>query len=80
LSLGEWSAVVREVADYDLDRAERIARTWPVDDVLHAYLDRLRRTAVEEHRNALVVWASLAPHLKKRTPPPATPAILKDSD
>lgn len=66
------------MAGHDQGRAETIAQQWSVNELLHAYLDQVRRDAVEEHRNALVVWASLAPHLKKKTPPPAIPAILKD--
>jgi hypothetical protein len=72
--------VVRAVAGHDQPRAESIAQHWSVNELLHAYLAQARRDAVEEHRNALVVWAALAPHLRKKTPPPAIPAILKGPD
>ena len=66
-----------EVAAHDYARALDVCR-WPVIEVLHAYQERLRRRAVEEYRNACLVWASLAPWQKKKTAPPAVPEILKD--
>lgn len=69
--------MLREVAGFDHDLAERVKR-WPVLEVLHAFQDRLRVRATEQYRNALLVWASLAPWQKKKTPPPQVPDILKD--
>jgi len=55
-----------------------IAGAWPVCEVLHAYLHAMKRNAIEEYRNALLVWASLAPHQRKKSQPPKLPAILRE--
>lgn len=68
---------MRAVARYDHDRALAVC-TWPLVEVLHAYLDYARRSALQQYRHAVSVWIVNAPWRKKKIDPPALPDILKD--
>lgn len=46
--------------------------------MLHAMRAKLIRDARAEYREALVLWALLAPHQKRPDDPPELPAILQD--
>lgn len=50
---------------------------WPLHEVLLAYVERLRDSALETYQHATLVWAMTAPHSKKPSKPPRAPAILK---
>jgi hypothetical protein len=45
-------------------------------DLLHALRYELRARATQRYHTELTVWATLAPHVKKQTPPPNLPEIL----
>lgn len=42
-----------------------------------AYIERMKDAALRSYTTDLLVWSSLAPHMRKKTDPPAVPAILK---
>jgi hypothetical protein len=42
-----------------------------------AYIERMRNAALRAYETELLVWSSLAPHQRRKTDPPAIPAILK---
>lgn len=65
------------VSGYDEDRSRAIVR-WPLVEVLNACMEKLRRNALEQYRNSLLVWAALAPWQKKKSQAPQPPDILKD--
>lgn len=71
---GDWSAVVRELADHDFDKAKRVLR-WPVREALLAYVERLRQQAWQAYRNELQVWAAIAPHSSKPPDAPKPPTF-----
>jgi hypothetical protein len=74
---GRWAGLVRELADQDHEKAQRILR-WPLREALHAYRSRMRQYALEDYRHRLIVWAITAPYVKgadRRAP--ALPAILR---
>ncbi len=50
---------------------------WQLRDVLLAYLAWLRRQASTEFKHSQVVWALIAPHVKKPPTQPKLPAILE---
>jgi hypothetical protein len=52
---------------------------WPVREALLAFLDHLKKEAVEQYRHECLMWAVLNPHRKKSKSPPNVPAILKES-
>ncbi len=74
---GRWAGLVRELADQDHEKAQRILR-WPLREALHAYRSRMRRYALEDYRHRLLVWAVTAPYLKGDRRLPALPPILRD--
>jgi hypothetical protein len=73
--LGEWSLVVRSVAEWDFDRIPRLL-SWPLRDLFLAYLAILKRDAIARYHHDLMIWAVLAPHRKESTKPPRLPRIL----
>lgn len=68
--------MVRDVAGHDPARVEE---TWnrPLRDVFLAYIEQMRRRALERYRAELLVWAVLAPYQKRGQSPPSIPSILK---
>lgn len=64
------------MAGHDYDRALRVTR-WPIREAMLAYLDMMRRQALEDYRVEYQVWAALAPHAAKKMDPPKKPAILR---
>lgn len=68
--------MVRDVADHDAARIERVWN-WPLRDIFLAYIERMRRRALERYRAELLVWAVLAPYQKRAQDPPSIPSILK---
>lgn len=74
MNLGRYERLVREVARYDVDAAERIA-SWPVREVLIAHLARQQEAAIEAYREGAALWAALAPHMKKAPAAPRSPKI-----
>lgn len=76
---GRWASLVRELADHDHEKAQRILR-WPLREALHAYRSRMRRYALEDYRHRLIVWAVTAPYLKGGDRhAPGIPAILRET-
>jgi len=76
LDLGPWDGLLRDLSGGDYARACEIAR-WPVVEVLHAYMHRLKSMAADEYRQRILVWASIArAGSKRRAPEP--PAILSE--
>jgi hypothetical protein len=67
--------MIRELSDCSPVRAQAIL-DWPTRETLLAYVERLKRAALEEYRHATLVWAQLAPHTKKERKPPRLPSIL----
>jgi hypothetical protein len=52
--------------------------TWPLRDVLLAYLAILKKEAQARYEQDLQIWAALAPHQKTPESPPRLPKILKN--
>lgn len=50
---------------------------WALRDIFLAYIERLRENARRNYEIELTVWATLAPHQKRRTDPPKLPRILR---
>ena len=67
--------MVRELADYDPQRA-RVVYRWPLREACLAYRARMRAAAAADYRHELAVWAAIAPHSSKRLDAPKPPAIL----
>lgn len=78
---GQWAGMVRAVAGFDHDKAQRILG-WPLSEALEAFEDVLRRDALAQFRHEEQVWALLAPHVPKgsRKRPPERPPILRGND
>ena len=72
---GDWSQLIRELSRYDYDKAQQIL-CWPVREALVAFIAYLKEEATKAYRHEMLVYASLAPHLKKPEPP-KLPEILK---
>ena len=70
---------MRELAGHDFRRAIEVTR-WPLLDVLLAYRARLRELALEEWRYRRLVWSIETTFAKRRSRPPAPPAILRRRD
>lgn len=76
LGLGAWDEVVRQVARYDYEQAQRVA-SWPANEVLHAHVAAMREHAGQAYRHRMLVWAPLA--VRQKDPrPPKPPAILDE--
>ena len=73
LDFGEWNGVVRTVAGFDYERALVIA-TWPLVEVMHAYLNHARMRAHADYRQAVMVFAT---RRNPKASPPKFPAILE---
>lgn len=43
-----------------------------------AFVERMKEEAAAQYRNDLLVWAAMAPHMKKKAKPPQIPAVLRD--
>lgn len=68
--------MVRELADWDPERAQVVLR-WPLREALLAYVERLKAHAQAQYEHAMLLWASIAPYAKGARQPDL-PAILKD--
>lgn len=66
------------MSDWDPVHARKVVK-WSLREALLAYLARLRKEAMENHRIEFLVWAMLAPYGKKKTDPPRLPDILRGS-
>jgi hypothetical protein len=42
-----------------------------------AYVERMKDAALRSYKAEVLVWATLAPHQRRKKDPPAIPAILK---
>lgn len=71
-----WAPVVRELAGGNYHEAAIVSR-WPIREALMAYLERVKREAMETYRMEFLAWASMAPHSAKKIDPPEIPDILK---
>lgn len=69
--------MVRELSDYDYDRALRIA-DWPIREGLIALSHRIREQAREGYDQSSLLWTISAPYRKRGAQPPAIPRSLKD--
>jgi hypothetical protein len=75
-NVGDWDALVRELAGHDPARMVAVVR-WPVREALLAYVDRMKQAELEQFRwNTLTWWVS-ADKVKKPGKPPAVPPILR---
>jgi hypothetical protein len=45
--------------------------------LLLAYVERMRAAALRSYETEVLVWATLAPHQKRASKPPALPRILR---
>ncbi len=74
--------LIRELADYDYDRAVRIL-DWPIREGMLAYVAKLRRVALEQWRWSRMEWAALKlvkpGKTGKLVDPPKMPRILRDA-
>jgi hypothetical protein len=50
---------------------------WPLRDVMLAFIERMRDSALRSYELELLVWSALAPHQRKKTDPPRLPRVLK---
>jgi len=74
---GQWDRLVRVLAAYNPLRCPEILG-WPLRDALLAYEEHLKERAREDYKDAVLVFAVLAPHLKKGAKPPKIPRILRE--
>ena len=51
---------------------------WPIREGLLCAIDRMREQARQQYMQELQMWATLSPHLKKKTPAPKPPPILRN--
>lgn len=79
MKYGEWSPVLRYVADYDHDEIQRLL-DWPLRELLLRYLFKLRQDAQRKYELSVKIWAALVPHqeAKKRKKAPQIPRILRE--
>ena len=75
-SLGDFEALIRQVAAGDADRL-RLVMAWPLRDIMLAYVECMKAAAQRGYEIEMLVWSSLAPHQRKKTDPPAIPRILR---
>lgn len=71
--------MVRELAGYDWDRAQRVVN-WPLREALLAFENLLQREAADVYAREVQTWAQLAPHMKKKSKPPKPPEILRKNN
>jgi hypothetical protein len=50
---------------------------WPVRELLLAFIECWKDSALASYRHAQTMWAILAPHSGKNLKPPKVPRILK---
>lgn len=68
--------MVRELAEYDPDRAAHVLH-WLIREGLLRYVHLLRERARRQYELAVLVWAPQAPYAEKGSKPPDLPKILK---
>lgn len=76
MDFGEWGDVVRELADYQVDRYVTVSR-WPLAECLVAYESRLKRHAARNHQMAVITWA-IGAQAGSKARQPEQPDVLKD--
>ena len=67
---------MREVGGQQWDRILEVW-DWPIREVMLAYIERMKLSALRSYETQLLVWSALAPHQKKRSDPPAIPKLLR---
>ena len=68
--------MVRAIAGYDYRAAHDVMR-WPLVELLHAYLHRLKAQAMDDYKHRLLMWSQTVAFRKdKQAPKP--PAILDE--
>jgi hypothetical protein len=50
---------------------------WPLRDLMLAYIESMRVSALRSYEVELLVWSALAPHQRRKTDPPALPRVLR---
>jgi hypothetical protein len=50
---------------------------WPLRDLMLAYVECMRMSALRTYETELLVWSALAPHQRRKTDPPAIPRVLR---
>jgi hypothetical protein len=68
--------MIREVANFDPARVE-VVLDWGLRDVLLAYVAILKERERTKYYVDLLLWAMLAPYVKRKERPPQLPKILK---
>lgn len=72
-----WDDLIRLVAGYDHDKAERVLY-WPLEEALLALRDKMQRDALAAWQSERLIYAVLAPWVKKGgMQPPPVPPILR---
>jgi hypothetical protein len=75
--MGEWGAMVRDLADYDPGRYAQVLK-WPLAEALSAYEAGLKADAAHDYETQVKVWSTLAATgATKEKKPPKLPDILK---
>jgi hypothetical protein len=50
---------------------------WPLRELMLAYIECMRASALRRYETELLVWSALAPHQRRKTEPPAIPKVLR---
>jgi hypothetical protein len=50
---------------------------WPLREIMLAYVESMKVSARRNYELELTVWASLAPHQRRKTNPPSVPRVLR---
>ena|GEM_PF-5261275 len=67
---------MREVAGHEWDRVQQVW-DWPLREIMLAYVECMKVSALRSYETQLKVWSSLAPYQKRKSEPPAIPRILR---
>lgn len=76
LYLGDFDAVIRELAEHNPSKIKEVM-TWPVRDGLICLEHKIKQNAIETFKHQQLIWALLAPHCKDAEQPTA-PDFLYD--
>lgn len=68
--------MIREVGRDDHGRIREVL-DWPLREVMLAYVALLKAAALRTYEMELLVWSSLAPHMRRKTDPPKIPRVLR---
>jgi hypothetical protein len=68
--------MVHELARYDPLRIPVVLR-WPLREAMLAYVNQLKREALDSWRHAELCYVAVAPHSTKPGNPPKAPRILR---